>query len=85
MTNPKFDRYAARTYVAPPQTWARAEAAILEAKDDLKGALDKLDQVEAAILALQNTAQREIALRALRKWKSELWTQRNRNTLHTTL
>ncbi|MGO9468792.1 MAG: hypothetical protein ACLQIB_04055 [Isosphaeraceae bacterium] len=22
MTNPKFDRYAARTYVAPPQTWA---------------------------------------------------------------
>jgi hypothetical protein len=54
---------------------ARAEAAIREAKDDLEGALDKLEEVERAILAVPNVTQREISLRILRRWKSELRTR----------
>jgi len=64
---------------------ARAEAAIQEAKNDPEGAINKLDQVEDAILALPDETQREISLRALRKWKSELRTQRDGRALHATL
>ena len=53
----------------------KAEAAIREAKDDLEGALDKLEEVERAILAVPNETQREISLRFLRRWKSELRTR----------
>ncbi|HKB34899.1 MAG TPA: M50 family metallopeptidase [Gemmataceae bacterium] len=51
---------------------SRAEAAILEAKGDTAGALDKLTEVEAAIRTLPASAQRETLLRLLARWKSEL-------------
>jgi hypothetical protein len=50
----------------------RAEAAILEAKGDAKGALGKLADVEAAILKISNSAQRNALLTILQRWKSEL-------------
>jgi len=51
---------------------SRAEAAILEAKGDLTGALEKLTEVEAAILTFPKSAQRETLLRLLERWKNEL-------------
>jgi hypothetical protein len=51
---------------------ARAEAAIREARGDLEGALDKLEEVERAILAVPEVTQRGISLRFLKRWKSEL-------------
>ena len=53
----------------------RVEAAILEAKGDIEGALKKLDAVEKLVLAAPNKAQREISHRFLLKWKSELLPQ----------
>jgi len=50
----------------------RCEAAILEARGDLPGALGKLDEMEKLVLANPNQALREITLRNLRRWKSEL-------------
>jgi hypothetical protein len=50
----------------------RAEAAILEAKDDVVGALGKLDEGEKALLSLPDPVQRELLLRSLRKWRAEL-------------
>jgi hypothetical protein len=60
--------------VTPGFPWlpVRAEAAIREARDDLEGALDKLEEVERAILAGPNVPQRELSLRFLGRWKSEL-------------
>ena len=51
---------------------ARAEAAILEAKSDVEGAMKKLAETERTILAFPKNAQRETLLRLLQKWKSEL-------------
>jgi hypothetical protein len=61
----------------PPKTeypWMRprCEAAILEARGDIDGALKKLDEMEKLVLACPNQWVREIALRNLRRWKSEL-------------
>jgi hypothetical protein len=52
----------------------RAEAAIFEARGDKDGASKKLDQYEDAILSLPlpTEAQREMLLRLVRRWKSEL-------------
>ncbi|HET9165005.1 MAG TPA: hypothetical protein VFP11_03330, partial [Candidatus Angelobacter sp.] len=50
----------------------RCEAAILEARGDLPGALMKLDEMEKLVQANPNQALREITLRNLRRWKSEL-------------
>ncbi len=50
----------------------RAEAAILEAKGDVDGAVGKLTEVEAAILKLPKNAQRDTQLRLLDRWKSDL-------------
>ena len=58
-----------------PWLRARVEAAILEAKGDIEGALKKLDAVEKQILALPNQGQREISHRSLLRWKSELLAQ----------
>lgn len=57
--------------------WLRAnvEAAILEAKSDIAGALKKLDAGEKLVLADPNRARREIAHRSLQRWKSELMGQ----------
>src|SRR5262249_8965100 len=49
---------------------SRAEAAILEARGDTAGALEKLTEVEAAIRRLPESAQRETLLRLLERWKS---------------
>jgi hypothetical protein len=56
------------------QRWfrSRAEAAILEAKGDLQGALAKLTDVEATVLAMPGGAQRESLLQLLQRWKSDL-------------
>jgi len=51
---------------------SRAEAAILEAKGDIDGALGKLAEVEAAIRTLPKNAQRDTSLRLLDRWKSDL-------------
>jgi len=50
----------------------RAEAAILEAQGDFAGARKKLDEVEKLISASPNQAIREMSLRNLQRWKSEL-------------
>ena len=55
-----------------PWLHPRCEAAILEARGDLPGALGKLDEMEKLVLANPNQALREISLRNLRRWKSEL-------------
>jgi hypothetical protein len=51
---------------------SRAEAAILESKGDVPGALGKLGEVEAAFLTFPRTPQRENLLRLLQRWRSEL-------------
>jgi hypothetical protein len=50
----------------------RCEAAILEARGDLSGALMKLDEMEKLVLVVPNQWVREITLRGLRRWKAEL-------------
>src|SRR5262249_14785363 len=50
----------------------RCEAAILEAKGDIPGAVKKLDDIEKMILAVPNQALREISLRGLLRWKADL-------------
>ena len=54
--------------------WLRAnvEAAILEAKGDIEGALTKLDAAERLMLAVPDRTEREVARRSLLRWKSEL-------------
>src|SRR5258708_4784595 len=56
----------------------RAEAAILEAQGDIGGALSKLDAYEAAALTIPTPSQRELSLRFLRRWQSELQIEQNR-------
>jgi hypothetical protein len=51
---------------------SRAEAAVLEAKGDVDGAMNKLAETETALLALPENAQRETLLRLLRGWKADL-------------
>jgi len=51
---------------------SRAEAAILEAKGDVGGAMKKLATTETAILAIPKSAQRETLIRLLQRWKSDL-------------
>jgi hypothetical protein len=59
--------------VSNPRLRLRAEAAVLEAQGDTAGALRKLDEYEAALLALpKGNPQREMLLRALPGWRSEL-------------
>lgn len=55
-----------------PSLGLRAEAAILEARGDVAGALRKLDECAQALLRVPNPTQREIALRSLNRWRSEL-------------
>ncbi|HEY7402064.1 MAG TPA: M50 family metallopeptidase [Candidatus Angelobacter sp.] len=50
----------------------RGEAAILEAKGDISGAIQMLDEVENMILATPNQALREMSVRGVRRWKAEL-------------
>jgi hypothetical protein len=50
----------------------RGQAAILEARGDIAGALRKLDEVEKLLLAVPNQALREMSLRNLKRWKAEL-------------
>jgi hypothetical protein len=68
------DQWLAAIPVTTQTLWfrSRAEAAILEAKGDVDGARGKVAEVEAAILALPNTAHRDTLLRLLQRWKSDL-------------
>lgn len=55
-----------------PWLRTRAEAAILEAKGDVNGALGKLAEGEAAIATVPNKCQRDLLLQLLERWRSEL-------------
>jgi hypothetical protein len=68
------EQWLAEIPVTARSQWlrARAEAAILEAKGDVGGALGKLAEVEAAISTLPNKCQRDTLLRLLQRWKSGL-------------
>jgi len=55
-----------------PGLRSRVQAAILEAQGDNQGALNKLEEVEKAARTLPNQAQRELSLRFLRRWQSDL-------------
>ena len=68
------DQWLAGIPVKTQHSWfrTRAEAAILEAKGNVDGAVRKLAEVEAAILALPRNALRNTSLRLLERWKSDL-------------
>jgi hypothetical protein len=51
---------------------SRAEAAVQEARGDVAGALQKLAEVEAALLTLPKNPQRDTLLTLLQRWKTEL-------------
>jgi hypothetical protein len=51
---------------------SRAEAAILEAKGDVDGALKKLAEVETAILTLPKNALRNTSLQLIERWRYDL-------------
>ena len=55
-----------------PALRTRAEAAILEARGDLPGALAKLEESERALGGYANPLLRERALRLLRRWRTEV-------------
>lgn len=48
------------------------EAAVFEAQDDFISALRTLEQSEKVALALPNRIQRDVSLRSVRRWKTEL-------------
>ena len=58
----------------PDKPWLklRVQAAILEAKGDVEGALRKLDETENALRTIPNPFQRSVSLRFLERWRSEL-------------
>src|SRR5262245_12849383 len=68
------ERWLADIPVTTQSPWlrTRAEAAILEAKGEVDGALGKLAEVEAAIATVPNKCQRDILLQLLQRWQSEL-------------
>jgi hypothetical protein len=68
------DQWLARIPGTTQYPWfrSRAEAAILEAKGDIDGAIKKLTEQEAAILAMPKNSQRDTLLRLLQRWKSDL-------------
>ena len=68
------EKWLADIPITTPSPWlrTRAEAAILEAKGDVDGALAKLTQGEAAIATVPNMGQRDMLLQLLQRWRSEL-------------
>jgi hypothetical protein len=68
------DQWLAAIPVTTHYPWfrSRAEAAILEAKGDVHGAMHKLAETETAIFALPKNAQRETLLRLLQRWKADV-------------
>jgi hypothetical protein len=55
-----------------PWLRSRAEAATLEARGDVPGALEKLEECRRGVAALANPVQRTYVLRLLERWKTEL-------------
>jgi hypothetical protein len=68
------DQWLAGIPIKSQYPWfrSRAEAAILEAKGEVDGALNKLVEIERAILALPQNAQRDTQFRLLQRWKADL-------------
>jgi hypothetical protein len=68
------EQWQAEIPVKTQSLWlrSRAEAAILEAKGNVDGALTKLEEVETAIRSWPNTAQQKAILPLLERWKTEL-------------
>lgn len=58
-----------------PGLQARAAAAIHEARGEIAAASTELEKYEQAVLALPNPVSREITLRFVARWKSELQMQ----------
>jgi hypothetical protein len=73
------EQWLADIPATPASAWLRlrAEAAILEAHDDVPGALAKLDQSQETVARLPNRAQRDIVLWALRRWQDDLRVRRS--------
>jgi hypothetical protein len=65
------DQWLSAIPVTTQSPWYRfrAEAAILEAKGDVDGAMQKLAETETAIRALPKNAQRETTLVLIQRWK----------------
>lgn len=55
-----------------PGSRLRIEAAILESQRDFQGAVGKLEEVEKAILTDRNNTHKDLSVRLLHRWKSEL-------------
>jgi hypothetical protein len=68
------EQWMASLPVTSRASWLRprGEAAILEARGDIEGSVRKLDEYESAIRALPNETQREMLLRRLHQWRSEM-------------
>jgi hypothetical protein len=68
------DEWLSAIPVTTQSPWfrSRAEAAILEVKGVVDGAMQKLAETETAILALPKNAQRETLLLLLQRWRSDL-------------
>jgi hypothetical protein len=68
------EQWLADIPVTTRNSWlrTRAEAAILEAKGDVNGALGKLADGEAAIATVPNKCLRDLLLQLLDRWRSEL-------------
>jgi hypothetical protein len=68
------ERWLAEITEGTPRGWlrSRAEAAILEARGDTDAALGKLADVEAALLSLPETPQRDTLLQLLEWWKADV-------------
>lgn len=55
-----------------PSFKLRVDAAILEAKGDLAGAMQKLEEIEKEYLSLKDDSSRRLSLKSLQRWRSEL-------------
>jgi len=55
-----------------PEHRFHAESAILEAKEDIPGALGKLDEAETIVIKTAEPSRRELSLKYLRRWREEL-------------
>lgn len=68
------DQWQSEIAEKPDKPWLklRVQAAILEAKGDVEGALRKLDETENALRTIPNPFQRSVSLRFLERWRSEL-------------
>ena len=68
------EQWQAEITEKPHEPWRkpRVEAAILEAKGDFEGALNKLEETHTAMLTIVSPFQRNVSVRLLERWRAEL-------------